>query len=498
MSKILKTLFIFFAFPVWGAEFSQDVVQNTKRGVVSILAKIQKAAFNTPGESYGSGFIVDKTKGLICTNRHVVGSASIGRYEVTFFNGKQVDANVLYYDPIYDIAVLQVDPADIPSDANQLQLKPDEAAADKDVFLIGKNAGQDFSFQVGRITSLFETNGLYPAQAMRISLNTRGGSSGSAVCTKDGHVIGLIHSSNMDSYGFALWAGYLQPIIASLQKQEKPIRQSIGAIWSYYSLDRAIRYLEFPTDMAASYAQKFPESRNQMIAVSTTLNGSPAKEHLRAGDLIWKVNGQEVGPYINKIEAAMNQQRNQPIELVIVREGKVVSVTIPTYSLLKHQVRRIISFAGANIYESDELIRYLTGLEPRSVVISYVQPGTGLHQRFQMIPGIDLSYIKVLKIGHHRVLNFKDAKKAIQALVGQDFFAVLFENHGVWLDYDRWPILSKPQMIAEGDILETDGKPLLHVRKGNSWKTKELWSASTMAAGQQQGLVIQKSLNSHP
>lgn len=484
-------LSIIFVVPLYAADFSQEVVQNTKRGVVSILSKIQKAAFNSPGESYGSGFIVDKQRGFICTNRHVVGSASIGRYEVTFFNGKQVDAHVFYYDPIYDMAILQVDPQEIPQEARALTLKPDDAVTDKDVFLIGKNAGQDFSFQVGRITSLFETNGLYPTQAMRISLNTRGGSSGSAVCTSDGHVIGIIHSSNMDSYGFALWAGYLDPIIKALQKQTPPIRQSIGAIWGYYSLDRAIRYLEFPTTMAANYAKAFPESRNQMIIVTTTLNASPAQKQLKAGDLIWKVNGEDVGPYINKIESALNRDGNKSVSLTVVRNGKVLNLDVPTYDLLKHQVRRMVTFAGAHIYESDELIRYLTGLEPKTILISYIQPGTGLHQRFQLIPGLDISYIKILKIGNQAIRHFRDVKKAVKALRGQSYFSVLFENHGVWLDYDRWPILSKPQMIAEGDLLETDGTPLLHVRKGKHWKTKELWSTTPTNSAETSNPLLQ-------
>lgn len=460
---------------IYASTFDTKVIEQVKLGVVSINAKIHKAAYNHPGESYGSGFLVNKAQGLIITNRHVIGSATISRYEVTFFNGKQVDAKVFYYDPIWDFAVLKVEPNEIPAKAQQLILKPEEVKTDQEVFIVGKNAGQDFSFQTGRVTSLYETAGLYPAQAIRINVNNRGGSSGSPVCNKEGHIVGLIHSSNMDSYGFALWTGYITKSLESLLKNQRPTRKSIGAVWAYYSVDRAIRYLDFPSEMAAEYLEKFPESRNQIIYIKDRLKNSPARKFLRPGDIVWKVNGKFVGPQIHMVEEAING--SDPVVLTVVRRGKTIQLSFKAYNLLDHQIKRIASFAGAHFYEADELTRYLIGVKPRTILVSYVQPGTGLHQRFNMVPGLDLTFALIKGIGGHPVKNFEDVLSAIRHLKNKKFFDITHDNYGVWVEYDRWPVLSHPSLVSEGDIHPTDGPPLLHTLDlaEGEWETTEIW-----------------------
>ncbi|NIV12247.1 MAG: trypsin-like serine protease, partial [Aliifodinibius sp.] len=59
---------------------------------------------------HGSGVIVSKD-GYILTNNHVVENAS--EIEVTLFNDKSADAEIIGTDPLTDIAVLKIDKSDL-------------------------------------------------------------------------------------------------------------------------------------------------------------------------------------------------------------------------------------------------------------------------------------------------------------------------------------------------------------------------------------------------
>jgi len=63
----------------------------------------QTRAFDTEaaGSSSATGFVVDKKRGLILTNRHVVTPGPIVG-ECIFQNHEDVDLRVVYYDPVHD------------------------------------------------------------------------------------------------------------------------------------------------------------------------------------------------------------------------------------------------------------------------------------------------------------------------------------------------------------------------------------------------------------
>ena len=78
----------------------RHILDKIRKGVVIVKVKAHVKARNPESKSWsGSGFIVDKARGLIATNRHVAGSFSICSYELKFNNGSKVDARRLYVDP---------------------------------------------------------------------------------------------------------------------------------------------------------------------------------------------------------------------------------------------------------------------------------------------------------------------------------------------------------------------------------------------------------------
>ncbi|KAJ2843412.1 hypothetical protein J3B02_005274, partial [Coemansia erecta] len=101
-AKIKATLDI----PKW-----QAVSENAFNGIVSIRFYMP---MSFDGESSlcseATGFIVDAERGIILTNRHVVGSGPfVG--EAIMHDHEEVSVKAIYRDPIHDFGFLQFDPS---------------------------------------------------------------------------------------------------------------------------------------------------------------------------------------------------------------------------------------------------------------------------------------------------------------------------------------------------------------------------------------------------
>ena len=80
--------------------FKAKAMEKAKRSVVTVHASTSLKAYGSIiTKKEGTGCIVDKTQGLILTNRHVVDPMALNTYNITFYNGEQADAKLCYYDP---------------------------------------------------------------------------------------------------------------------------------------------------------------------------------------------------------------------------------------------------------------------------------------------------------------------------------------------------------------------------------------------------------------
>ena len=129
MKKIFILLFIGFLFSYPNKnDFNELFIKVSQEGspaVVSILSEkteqyINPFFFDPFGNSdpfepqerksqgIGSGVIIDKNKGHILTNNHVVDGANT--IKVILFDKRELDAEILGSDPLSDLAVLKIDP----------------------------------------------------------------------------------------------------------------------------------------------------------------------------------------------------------------------------------------------------------------------------------------------------------------------------------------------------------------------------------------------------
>jgi S1-C subfamily serine protease len=230
---------------IYASEIQPKILENVRKAVVTIDARISISAYKDTGNMKGTGFVADKNNGLIVTNAHMVTPASIGSYFITFFNGQQTEAKLLYYDSWQDYAILKIDPANLPSNSTEILFSKDVPKLGQDVFIVGNNEAQDFSVHTGYLSNLYDINGEMPQHTFIVNLNVSGGSSGSPLVNAKGEAIGL-HYGGSQTYGMSLKGSYVTHALDALKKGELPKRQHIGIISNIYSLDKAVNHRNFP------------------------------------------------------------------------------------------------------------------------------------------------------------------------------------------------------------------------------------------------------------
>ena len=428
MRKIILIIALFFSVPVMSKDVAIEVLQKAKRASVTINARLAVAAYGNTGNHEGTGFITNKAQGLVVTNHHVAGRSAIGNYYITFHTGQQAEAKVLYADSWQDVAIFSIDPKLIPESCDEVKFSDDLPKLNDDVFIVGNNEAQDFSFHNGIISNLYEINGQMPQQTYVVNLNSAGGSSGSPLMTLDGKAVGL-HYGGSKTYGLSVKGGYIKHILSAIEKGEAPKRQHVGFRGVMYSLDKLVRHTGFPKDKMAAHLKEFPDTRNQAVMVGTIIAGSPAYGKLRAGDVIWKINGKKVGSSLFEIDDAMNKAK-KAVNFTIFREGKEFDIKVPLYNVNAKKITEMVEFGGAMFFAADDYFSAKSGIPLGSLSVVSVGPGSTMsvvghalafdnriHRRF--VP---------VKIGGFRVKSLNDVKAIIPQVIPQKDIRLEYRN----------------------------------------------------------------------
>lgn len=426
-----------------------SMLNKLNQGVVNIETTIIHSAYRNVGITSGTGFLINKEKGIFLTNAHIISPGSVCRYTIRFAEGKESKAKLIYYDPWQDFAFLEVSPGDIPEQTESLKLKSNGFSENEEVFIIGNNGGKEYSFLSGRIANRFESMGYFPNQSFRITLNNSPGSSGSPVLNMDGDVIGLIHSGNDASSAFALPVEYIMDSLVDIVAKKIPQRQHTGAIVEFASLDKSEKFLKFPSDVSADYIKKYPSAKRRILKVCTVLKGSPAEGALFPGDIIVSVNGQSVGPNLYQMDKQINASKS-PITLEVYRYGEKVSVTVKTYDLQKHKIDRLVIAGGAVFYLADDPVRLQAGMGPESVLVTNVQKGGSFYYApIPLIPDTDKTLIKVEKINQVSMKNLDDVQRYFAGLKKEKDLSLLYSNFGYYYTYSRTFTFNQQPQITE-------------------------------------------------
>ncbi len=489
MRKIFSysVICIFFVNFSYSAELDNRVINKAKQAVVSITRNVVKSAYNSDSRALATGFLVNKAQGIILTNAHVVNSTMVSNLIVTFSNGQEIDAKFIYNDPLCDFAFLKVDQTKIPLGVEELKIAKKDAELQQSVFIIGNNEGQSFSIQTGTISSKYQTSGYFSCQSYAISLNTKGGSSGSPVLSYKGEVIAL-NSSGNNTFAYGINMQYIHDALQYIKNNKQPLRKNIGIIFNYSAVDKLFKYHNFPKEIVDSYSEKYPDALRKVVIVKEVFEDSPAYGKIFPGDVLWKVNGYAIGPNIYKMEKVINESKGE-LEFIIYRRGTQITTKVSSYDLQQNQIKHMINFGNAVFYESDEFIRLLTGAKLKSLFVSKIYPGSpfdpipyvyGFGGPFANLNGYRVVEIK--KINGQEVRNLNQLIKLIPQLEKVKNFTVEYINYFPTAGYNSLPYIrrnieySNIEYVTYGD----DPTELIFDDSEYKWKVKKINHSQTV------------------
>lgn len=372
----------------------QELFNTTRKGVVAIKVTAHLILEKYVNEKlwYGTGFVVNTNPGLIVTNAHVAGEMAVCTYEVKFGNGKTVEAKLLYIDPLYDFAILSVDPKDIPIYVKPLKISEESPIINSKIYAMGNSSKNEFSTYQGYI---FDTESIlwlkpFAEQSFQFSGLTVPGASGSPVFNTKGEVIGLLYGGKLVS-GAALPISYVKPAIDKLKNGENFHRYFYGAILNYMPIQNAIDSGNIPESIENEYETCFPNSNNKILYVHKKLTAfNNENSQLDSGDIIWKVEDEIIGSNLKKIDQIVQEKAGKNLNITVYRKGKKIDLEIPTFELDCSAKLKLLSFAGTTFFETTPEVKvnfgknntavYITDSEAGSPFMEISNPSNGTYQ----------------------------------------------------------------------------------------------------------------------
>lgn len=382
---------------------------------------------------HGTGFIVDLEKGLIVTNAHVAGEMAVCTYEVKFGNGRTADARLEYIDPCYDFAVLSVNKKDIPLYSLALNLSEKPISLNTTVYSMGNSNKNEFSTYKGYI---FDTESILwlksiAEQSFQFSGLTVPGASGSPVFDTKGEVVGVLYGGKFVS-GAALPISYIKPVIDSLKEGKKFQRYFYGCIVNYTSIQNAVESETIPQSITQEYDEKFPNSNNKILYVSKKLTGfDPDKSLLEAGDIIWKVEDELIGPELKRIDEIVQSKAGKNIKVTVYRNGNKKELELQTYELSMAPKMKLLSFAGTTFFETTNELRINLGKNSRAVYMTDSEVGSPFMEISNPTNGnYQGGVFQITSIDGKKVGSIDDIIDIIPTLFNKKVFIVKFIRLG--------------------------------------------------------------------
>jgi serine protease Do len=271
--------------------------------------------------SLGSGFIISPD-GYIVTNNHLIqgltGTGTVDSVTVTMTNGQEYPARIIGRDETSDLAVLKIDGRNLPF----VQWGDSTKARVGDwVLAIGNPYGLGGSVTAGIISALHRGvgNGSAYDRYIQTDAAINMGNSGGPMFDLNGNVIGInsaLISPNGASVGIGLSipAEAAKPVVDSLMRGQRPQRGYLGV--GLQAVDE---------DLAPALG--VPKDRGELVR-SVVPNGPAAHGGLQQGDVIVRVNGEQVTPEQTVSYLVANNRVGARIPLDVLRNGRATTVYV--------------------------------------------------------------------------------------------------------------------------------------------------------------------------
>ena len=282
----------------------------------------------------GSGFVIG-ADGVILTNAHVVEGADT--VNVTLKDGRSFQGQVLGADKVTDVAVVKIEANALPVAAigNSDKLLSGEWA-----IAIGNPLGLDNSVTAGIISATGRSSSDVGVPDKRIGFiqtdtAINPGNSGGPLLNASGQVIGMNTAIIQGAQGL----GFAIPIQAAQQVAKELI--STGKVeHAYLGIEMATLTPEVKQQINSNANSSLRVAVDRGVAIVSVVPNSPAAAAgLRAGDVIQKINNQQIIQSEAVQEFVQNAKVGGLLQMEINRNGQIVNLTVKPGSLPIQKVR---------------------------------------------------------------------------------------------------------------------------------------------------------------
>ncbi len=349
------------------------------------------------GTFVGAGFLVDKKRGWIMTNEHVVAS-SPSEINIKFKNGEYIHAEKIYVDPLIDIAILAIKPDKLPKHSQEAKMNC------KKLPLTGSPVGafghpHSISFTGTRgIVSGITTQAKEGVMIQTDAPINPGNSGGPLISLIDGRVVGINTSGRKKSQNtnFATPMKHACDILVLLQKGKDPSPPELPYIF-YKDIDEKKQLI----------VARIDKERNSLMLVK--------------GDLIVRVDSLD-----DKIEnraylSHYLRGRLDKVRIHVRRDNKIVLLRGALNAMLNTKNRYGIELSGA-LYSKNILVNnnnYVRG-QPK-VMVHYVRPGSSSNlnriKKYYFVLRVNGKKVLSLAHFHCRLLKAKQVGKTAKIVL---------------------------------------------------------------------------------
>ncbi|GJP62152.1 hypothetical protein CLOP_g19245 [Closterium sp. NIES-67] len=358
---------------------------------VVVLRVTVVRAFDTESanSSYATGFIVDKQRGIILTNRHVVKPGPVVA-EAMFLNREEIPVHPIYRDPVHDFGFFHFDPAAVQFlEYQDIPLSPEAAAVGLEIRVVGNDSGEKVSILAGTIARLDRDAPVYKKDGyndfntfyLQAASGTKGGSSGSPVIDSRGCAVALNAGSKSSSASaFFLPLDRVVRALGAIQQcfEEKegggfvvhkwrpPVvpRGTLQLTFIHRGFDET-RRLGLKRETEAEVRKEAGAAETGLLVVDSVVPGGPADGRLEPGDILVRVNGKVLTQFL-ALESILDDAVGATVTLDVERGGTPLSLTLSVHDLHSVTPDRFLELSGGVLhalsYQQARNFRFPCGL----------------------------------------------------------------------------------------------------------------------------------------